>query len=227
MPNLDSLQIVAATKPSRGMARRPGLLVGLVLGVLIGAVASGGFGRLARASRGDPSDSPHDDPELARLYDEDQADRMPAAGKAIDWSVVGPRDKVRRARVYALYEADELRTGKDYQRAAMVLQHAEKPDEYLLAHEFCIVALSKGERDARWLAAATEDRFLMNIARPQRFGTQYRSSGPDDKLKLYEVGKGVTDALRRELGVPSIAQAREQEARMNEVVKGKQPTAGP
>jgi hypothetical protein len=149
------------------MASRPGFLASLVLGVLIGALASGGLGRLALASRGDPSEPPpKDNPELARLYDEDQADRMPGEGKPIDWSVVGPRDKKRRARVYALYETGEIRTGKDFQRAAMVLQHAEKPDEYLLAHEFCVVALSKGERDARWLAAATEDRFLMKIGRP-------------------------------------------------------------
>jgi len=196
--------------------------------VLIGGLAGGGLGRLALASRGDPADStPKDSPELARLFEEDQADRMPGAGKAIDWSVVGPRDKQRRARVYALYEAGELRTGKDFQRAAMVLQHAEKPDEYLLAHEFCVVALSKGERDARWLAAATEDRFLMNIGRPQRFGTQYRSSGTADRLTLYEVGKGVTDGLRRELGVPSLARAREQEDRMNEIVKGKRPSPRP
>ncbi len=152
---------------------------------------------------------------------------MPGEGKAIDWSVVGPRDKQRRARIYALYDAGELRTGKDFQRAAMVLQHAEKPDEYLLAHEFCVVALSKGERDARWLAAATQDRFLMNIKRPQRFGTQYRSSGPAARLTLYEVGKGVTDGLRGELGVPSLAQAREREDQMNDMLKGKPPPARP
>ena len=190
--------------------------------MLVGGLASGGLGRLALASRGGSAELPSEDsPELARLYDEDQADRMPGNGKAIDWSVVGPRDKKRRDRIYELYEKGEIRTGKDYHRAAMVLQHALNPDEFLLAHEFCVVALCKGERDARWLAAATEDRFLMNIGRPQRFGTQYRSSGLDDRLKLYEVGKGVTDGLRRELGVPSLAQVHEQEDKMNEIVKGK------
>jgi len=202
--------------------------MGLVLGVLIGGLAGGGHGRMALASRGDPADStPRDNPELARLYEEDQADRMPGEGKTIDWSVVGPRDKQRRARVYALYEASELHTGKDFHRAALVLQHAEKPDEYLLAHEFCVVALSKGERDARWLAAATEDRLLLNIGRPQRFCTQYRSSGPAARLTLYEVGKGVTDALRRELGVPSLAQAQQREDQMNDMLKGKRPPSGP
>jgi len=52
-------------------------------------------------------------PELSRLYDEDQADRKPGEGKPIDWSVVGPRDRHRESRVKALYESGALRTGKD------------------------------------------------------------------------------------------------------------------
>ncbi len=101
----------------------------------------------------------------------------------------------------------------------MVLQHASRPEDYLLAHEFCVVALAKGEKSARWLAAATEDRFLMNLKRPQRFGTQYFSSGSDQLTKLHEVAPEVTDALRQELGVPTLAEAHRREAEMNKPVK--------
>jgi hypothetical protein len=161
-----------------------------------------------------------DNQELAKMYEDDQGDRAPAAaGKPIDWNVVGPRDRQREARVKALYESGALRTGKDYYRCAMVLQHASQPDDYLLAHELCVVALAKGEKSARWLAAATEDRFLMNLKRPQRFGTQYFSSGPDKPMRLHEVAPGVTDGLRHELGVPTLAEARRREAEMNEPVK--------
>jgi len=38
-----------------------------------------------------------DNPELARLYQEDQSDRQPKDGKPIDWKVVDPRDKVRES----------------------------------------------------------------------------------------------------------------------------------
>jgi len=170
--------------------------------------------------------APSDNPELSRLYDEDQADRKPGEGKPIDWSVVGPRDRHRESRVKALYESGALRTGKDYYRAAMVLQHAHQPEDFLLADEFCVAALAKGEREARWLAAATEDRFLMNIGRPQRFGTQYRSSdgGP---VRLYEVSPGVTDSLRGEFGVPTLAEARKREPMMNELIRGKKPSPKP
>jgi hypothetical protein len=102
-----------------------------------------------------------------------------------------------------------------------------KLEDFLLAHEFCVVALAKGEKEARWLAAATEDRFLMNLGRPQRFGTQYRSADPDDPVRLHKVGPGVTDGLRKEMGVPSLAEARGREAEMNEKVGGKRPAPRP
>jgi hypothetical protein len=50
----------------------------------------------------------------------------------------------------------------------LILQHSLAPEDYLLAHELCVVALSQwktnvGALDARGLAAASEDRFLMSI----------------------------------------------------------------
>jgi hypothetical protein len=185
-----------------------GALAMLLAGGLLGQAASG-RGQEGRAAPGKESD------ELARLYAEDQGDRMPAPGKEIDWAVVGPRDRAREARVKELYRADRLQTGADYYHAAMILQHAPQPDDYLLAHEFCVAALAQGERRARWLAAATEDRFLMNIDRPQRFATQYRSTEANGPVRLYRVAPEVTDRLRAALDVPSLAEARRREALFN------------
>src|SRR6266508_3877901 len=78
----------------------------------------------------------------------------------------------------------------------MVELTADAPEDYLLAHELCVVAISKGNTEARWLAAASEDRFLMSIDRPQRFGTQFRSDGVNTHFKLYKMDSGVTDELR-------------------------------
>jgi hypothetical protein len=156
-----------------------------------------------------------DSEELARLYAEGQADRKPKDGKPIDWAAVGPRDKARLARVKELYRGGALRTGADYYHAAMVLQHAPEPAEHLLAHELCVVAVGKGEKRARWLAAASEDRFLMGIGRPQRFGTQFQAvaGGP---FRLHKVEVGVTDALRKEFGVPTLEESRKREEKLNE-----------
>jgi hypothetical protein len=138
-------------------------------------------------SHAGPREPARDNPELARLYEEDQADRSPAGGKAIDWKRVTERDKTREDRVKKLYTADGLRTEADCYHAAMVLQHADRPEDYLLAHELCVVAVGKGEKRARWLAAASEDRFLMAIGRPQRFATQFRKDGGDSRFRLHRV----------------------------------------
>lgn len=158
-----------------------------------------------------------DNEELVRLYQEDQADRAPSHAKDIDWAVVGPRDQARLSWVKALYTQNDLHSGADYYHAAMILQHGDAPDDFLLAHEFCVIAISRGknDRDARWLAAASEDRFLMNIGRPQRFATQYRADPSTAPFRLYRVDSGVTDELRRALDVPSLAEAKAREREMN------------
>ena len=158
-----------------------------------------------------------DSEELSRLYREDQADRSPANAKDIDWAIVGPRDRARLARVKELYTQNRLQTGGDYYRAALILQHGDIAEDFLLAHEFCVVAISRGKNDkeTRWLAAASEDRFLMNIGRPQRFATQYRAEPSTAPFRLYKVDPGVTDELRRALDVPSLAEAKAREGEIN------------
>ena len=172
---------------------------------------------VTRQNPKDPAgQSPKDNEELKRLGDEDQADRSPAEGKSIDWKIVSPRDKARLKRVKELYAQNLLRTANDYDSAAIILQHSDVAEDFLLAHEFWVVAIIKGKNDpeTRSLVAASEDRFLMNIGRPQRFGTQLRSvdNGP---IQLYPVGPGVTDELRRLMGVHTLAEIKAHEAEMN------------
>jgi hypothetical protein len=157
-----------------------------------------------------------DNKELKRLCAEDQSDRTPPQGKAIDWAVVTPRDKARLKRVIELYNQDGLQTANDYDCAATVLLHGDMPEHYLLAHEFWVVAISKGknDKDTLSLAAASEDRFLMNIGRPQRFGTQLRSEG-NGPIQLYPVDPSVTDGLRRVMIGHSLAEVKARVVEMN------------
>jgi len=157
--------------------------------------------------------TPANNEELRRLMVEDQADRQ---SKAIDWAVVAPRDRARVARVKELYATGSIRTADDYYHAALALQHGEAPEDFLLAHEFCVAAMMLGKNDiaSSSLGAAAEDRFLMNLGRPQRFGTQYRSEG-DGPLRLYRVDGGVTDELRKVMAVPSFSEAKAREAELN------------
>ncbi len=154
--------------------------------------------------------------ELARMFAEDQSDRTEPS---IDWDAVRPRDAARLGRVKQFYHGQALKTGMDFYHAAMILQHSPNTDDYLLAHEFCIAAISLGVEQAKWLAAASEDRFLMNIGRPQRFGTQYRVDKSSGAWSLYEVGTEVEDSLRRVFNVPSLSEAQAQADEMSKTPK--------
>ena len=163
---------------------------------------------------------PRGNPEVKRLVQEDQQDRR----GVIDWQRVDARDRERRARILQLLDADALHTADDYRFAALILQHGEETDDPLLAHELCVIAISLGSKDAIWLAAASEDRFLTRMKRPQRFGTQY-VGGPDGHHHLADVDPQVTDGMRRAMNAPSAAQAKAREAEIDALVATTRPPA--
>lgn len=158
-----------------------------------------------------PASVIRDNVEVAAIAEADQAERV---GSTLSKGVED-RDRARRMRILSIYQEGGLGTANDYFNAALVLQHGQQADDFLLAHELAIVSLSKGHPRGRWLAAATEDRFLMTLGRPQRFGTQYVGS-PGKLHAVADTDHAVTDQLRRELSVPTIAEARAREQRMAE-----------
>ena len=166
------------------------------------------------------ADVPATNDELTRMFNEDQSDRAPAAnGKPLNWILVSQRDRARRERALALYRSGALKTGEDLYHVAMILQHGSAPEDFLLAHELCVTAVfSVGSdaaawiKDAKWLAAASEDRFLGSIGRKQRFGTQFRSD--DVEFALEPVEDGISDEIRKHWAVPTLAEAKNKEAEM-------------
>jgi hypothetical protein len=150
---------------------------------------------------------PSDNAELARIFQEDQDDRKPGL-HGIDWAKLKPRDDARLARIRELYASDALRTGADWFHAALILQHSNEADDYLLAHEMSVAAVALGHKEARWLTAASEDRFLRRIGRKQRFGTQYEPADRPGSLDIAPTEPQVTDALREVLGIQSLAEAK-------------------
>ncbi len=150
-------------------------------------------------------------PEMAAIFDADQADRK--AGAKIDWSVVGPADEKRRKRTQELLDAGQLQSAQDYFGAAFVFQHGSKPEDFLKAHLLAMVAVARGKPSAIWIASATLDRYLQNIGKPQVLGTQFSlprhapaTQEPYDRTL-------VSDAMRRVLKVPPQAAQEEQRLR--------------
>ncbi len=158
------------------------------------------------------------DPELARLYEQDQSARSGPIDQ-VDMSVLGRQDSIRRELVRAREHAGALRTALDYRNAAMIFQHGRDSTDYAVAHQWAVrsEALDSTDAATRWLVAATWDRYQMSRNQPQWYGTQTdrvpRGTGP---MVLYTIDTTrVTDAKRRWRGVGTLAELRARLDTMN------------
>lgn len=152
--------------------------------------------------------------ELAKLYQEDQADRAGTL-QATQWADVGKRDAERRKRVLEIVAEGGAKVADDYYHAGMVFQHGDKPEDYDRAHEWCLKALELDPEHpmARWLAAASKDRALMWRGKPQLYGTQFKKV--DEKWILWEVDPSVTDEERVRWDVPPLSIAKKRVDELN------------
>ena len=155
------------------------------------------------------------------MLPKDQADKLPS----YDWEKDVPkRDEARREQAYALL-AKPGHNGEDYYYAAFLFQHGQKAEDYLFAHILATEAVALGYSRAKWISAATLDRYLQQIGQKQVFGTQYvgenyayyleHQHDPDvgDKFKALSdqqtlqpyAPQIVPDAIRSEFCVPPFA----------------------
>lgn len=156
---------------------------------------------------------PQSNPEMAEIIAGDQGDRSMDPAQ-IDWAALNARDAARRARTRELLEAGALTTADDFFYAAYVFQHGTEADDHLLAHALAMAAQAKGRADAAEIAAATLDRFLQSIGRPQVFGTQYSQRlTPDGEGAISQEPFDralIPDSVRTALGGPTLQQLDEQ-----------------
>lgn len=146
-----------------------------------------------------PGDSDVPNAEMKAIFDEDQRVRQ---SRKIDWDSVTKSDAGRRQQTRKLLAKGALHTGEDYEEAAFVFQHGDSASDYLLAHTLAMVAVSKGDATAIWIAAASLDRYLENIGQQQIFGTQYSVDASHHWTQEPYDRDLISDALRRQLGVP-------------------------
>ncbi len=154
-----------------------------------------------------------DNPDMAAIYAADQAVRQDVAA-TLAAILAGGResavrfhaeDAVRRQQVKALLDAGELRTATDFYSAALVYQHGDTAEDYLMAHTLAVAALGEGSTESPWLAAATLDRYLHKIGQPQIYGTQTmvrRGEPPTHEPFDHAL---IPDSIRRVLGVSTSA----------------------
>lgn len=131
---------------------------------------------IAMPAASQDSVSMSDNAEMAAILAADQAVRQDfaaiLAGGRENAVRLHAEDAVRRAQVKALLDAGALRTAADFYAAALVYQHGDTAQDYLMAHTLAVAALGEGSTESPWLAAATLDRYLQKIGQPQIYGTQ-------------------------------------------------------
>jgi hypothetical protein len=142
-----------------------------------------------------------DNPELEALRKVDQSDRhFVSSPEEIDWHRIGVRDEARQQRVRELLMKDEVKTARDFDNAALIMQHGSKPSDYLLAHELASIAAYKGKFGS--LPALAQDRWLNSLNRPQRWGSQFDWDGKVRSIP--KTAAPVTDQMRRDLLLPTL-----------------------
>jgi hypothetical protein len=136
--------------------------------------------------------------ELARLFQDDQADRSQQFTMTdTEKAQVFRRDAPRLKRVRELAASGALRTSEDFVRAAFLFQHGTEANDFLLAHVLGMIA-TKMDGSGAWISAASLDRYLLMTGRPQVFGLTLSDAVPFDRTVL-------TDAMRVAFCAPGLA----------------------
>lgn len=147
-----------------------------------------------------------DNLRVEELHLADQKDREKVYSSAKEVAALKERDAARRKEILELMSRGEVNTQNDLYRAAVVFLHGVEPKEFLTSHRLAVISSIQGHRAARWLAAASLDRFLMSIGLPQTYGTQFEHNEDENRyqLRLPIDDSAVLHFEKRFFGVPSV-----------------------
>ena len=160
-----------------------------------------------------------------QLFVEDQEDGR-AIKDAVTEGEYRQRVRVREATLRTMLAADEIKTGDDFRDAAFIFQHGTTAENYLFAHILAMEAIARGTASAKFIAAATLDRYLQFIKQPQIFGTQYildpthpvHAAGapfPSGRTQVPYNHSFLSDSVRTDFCVPTLAQQQQNIAMFN------------
>lgn len=170
--------------------------------VLLGVVASGGIYVSVRILV--LPDETEVSATLDRLYADDQEVRTAGIESPVDVARFLVGDWMRVNKVRRIVEAELLSTGSDYANAARILQHGSRASDYLQAHELSLKAYELGVEEMLRHSALAEDRYLLEVGEPQKYGSQF-SCEPERGWQLETVDPSVTDEKRARLDIDPLA----------------------
>jgi hypothetical protein len=151
---------------------------------------------------------PNPQSDLKKLFEADQEDRKNGLNES-NPEVFAQREENRYQKaqeMFAQYEKNRtLLSAEDVYYLAFLFQHGRTSEDYKKAHELALEAEKQGSEDAKWLSAATEDRYLFSLGKAQKWGTQFiqTKNGWEYAAPLEEDAiSGVTDEMRQNKNVP-------------------------
>jgi hypothetical protein len=143
--------------------------------------------------------------ELQSLYKQDRHEHANQAKvNTAEYKAMRARDFQRRERVLEIVAHSVSLDAEDFFHAASIMNHGDTPEDAEHAHTLALRSSELGHRPARWLAAASYDRWLMYQGKPQKYGTNYIYDGRQDRL--WDVDPSTTDAERAEWDVPPLTE---------------------
>jgi hypothetical protein len=144
-------------------------------------------------------------PTLKELYNEDQSERIdhPLVGTP-EYTALRLRDHDRREQARSIIAGSDSLDGEELYCAAMIFQHSDELDDIDLARQLALGSVELGYEPARWLAAASLDRWLMYQGLPQKYGTNIVPDGR--RQRVWETDPATTDEERARWNVPTMAE---------------------
>jgi hypothetical protein len=153
--------------------------------------------------------------ELKTLFDMDSREHesVPSVGTP-EYSALRERDRVRGIRAAEIVASSRAMSSDDLYHAAWILNHGDEVSEAKQAHDLSSRAADLGHPKARWLAAASYDRWCMYQGRAQKYGTQIVPDGT--RYRVWDTEHGTSDEEREAFGVPVL---KEQHRRAEELTR--------
>lgn len=141
--------------------------------------------------------------KIAAMFKEDQEERDPDKGTWDEkfWKELNKRDKKRRLEVRKIISAGGLNEAVDFYGAAMIFQHGETTSDYGMAKKLAKEAMEMGLEKAKWLYAATTDRYLVSKGKKQKFGTQFEKDNSDSWVIVGGIDSKTSQADRDKFNV--------------------------
>jgi hypothetical protein len=145
-----------------------------------------------------------------KLYVEDQDDTKTIKDEGSNAEYL-KHVKVRQQALRSILATGQITSGDDFLEAAFIFQHGDTADDCLFAHILAMEAMARGKSSARWMAAATLDRYLQFSKQPQVFGTQYIM----DPTHPVSVAGAPFPSLRHDFCVPPLSQQKQNIEKFN------------